>query len=437
MSKRSERTFSSRVPYVVGLGAVAALIFGLGSWAVNAQIDGAVIAPGRLVLNENRQAVQHLEGGIVEEVLVKEGDSVEQNELLVRLDPTDTVSLLAIVESRLFELIARRARLEAERDGADTIVFDPELLALQDEYPEFSKLIEGQTRLFVARRETLKQSESQLRNQQEQLNNQIVGIDAQMTASARQIELIDKETVTQENLLERGLTQAARVLNLQRESARLSGLRGELMARRAQAMERHSEIDIELLRQKAQRREDAISTLRDLQINELESRERREALLAQLSRMEIRAPVAGVVYNLQVFGPRSVVTPADPLLFIVPQDRPLVIEAQVSLIDVDKITAGQEVSLRFPAFSMRDTPDLIGKVERISPDAFEDQAQGQAYFRVEISLPQSEMDRLQPDQVLIPGMTVDAFIRTGEHTPFAYLTEPLVTYLSRAMRESN
>jgi len=437
MSAQPKRMFSSRLPYMVGLGAVALLVFGLGGWAVKAQIDGAVIAPGQIVVDRNRQAVQHLEGGIVQEVLIQEGDSVAEDEVLIRLDPTETLSELAIVESRLYELMARRGRLEAERDGADTITFDPMLVAESATNPEVADLIEGQRRLFEARRETLKQNQSQLRNQQEQLQNQIEGIDAQMEASARQIALIGEETVTQESLLERGLTQATRVLNLQREDARLSGLRGELVARRAQAMERYAEIDIELLGQQAQRREDAIAMLRDIQVSELENRERRETLLTRLDRMEIRAPVAGTVYNLQVFGPRSVVSPADPLLFIVPQDRPLVIEARVNLIDVDKVASQQEVSLRFQAFNMRDTPDLMGQVTRISPDAFEDQASGRSYYRVEIALPQTEVDKLEPDQVLIPGMPVDAFIRTGEHTPFAYLTEPLVHYLSRAMRESS
>lgn len=437
MSARPKRMFSSRLPHVVGLGAVALLVFGLGGWAVNAQIDGAVIAPGQIVVDRNRQAVQHRDGGIVEAVLIREGDSVAEDEVLIRLDRTETLSELAIVESRLYELMARRGRLEAERDGADDIVFDPDLLAMSATNPQVSELIEGQVQLFEARRETLEQSASQMRNQQEQLRNQIEGIDAQMAASARQIALIGEETVTQQSLLDRGLTQTSRVLNLQREDARLSGLRGELVARRAQAMERYAEIDIELLGQKAQRREDAITALRDIQVNELENRERRETLMNRLDRMEIRAPVAGIVYDLRVFGPRSVVTPAEPLLFIVPQDRPLVIEARVNLIDVDKIASQQEVTLRFQAFNMRDTPDLMGQVTRISPDAFEDQASGRSYYRVEIALPPTELDKLGPDQILIPGMPVDAFIRTGEHTPFTYLTEPLVNYLSRAMRESS
>ncbi len=435
MSARPEMAFSSRMPMVVGLGAVSLLVFGLGGWALSAQIDGAVIAPGQIVVDQNRQAIQHLDGGIVEAVLVQEGDTVAADQLLIRLDPTIAQSELAIVENRLYELIARRNRIEAERDETDSIDFDPELVALSETDPKVKALIEGQARLFEARRDTVEQTAIQMRNQQAQLRNQIEGIDAQMTASARQITLITEETATQQSLLDQGLAQKSRVLTLQREDARLSGLQGELVARRAQAMERYAEIDIELLKLRTQRREDAITMLRDLQVNELESRERRESLLTQLQRMQIRAPVGGVVYDLKVFGPRSVVRPADPLLFIVPQDRPLVIQARVEPVDVDKIFVGQEVVLRFATFSMRDTPDLIGKVTRISPDAFTDPATGRSFYRTEVTLPKAEQDKLGPDQVLIPGMPVDCFIRTGEHTPFTYITEPLTRYLSRAMRE--
>lgn len=437
MSDVKKTMFSSRLPTVVGIGALALLVFGVGGWAVNAQIDGAVIAPGRIVVEQNRQAVQHLDGGIVENVLIKEGDTVRENDLLIRLDPTIAMSELAIIENRLFELMARSARIEAERDEAEKIVFDPELVALAATDPTVAGLIEGQTRLFEARRATVGNTLTQMRNQQAQLQKQIQGIDAQMAASARQIELIDTETSTQQGLLEKGLAQASRVLNLQREAARLSGLQGELIARRAQAMERFAEIDIELLKLQTQRHEDAIAMLRDLQVNKLENQERRDALLTRLERMQIRAPVGGVVYDLRVFGSQAVVRPADPLLFIVPQDRPLVISAEVKPADVDKINSGLDVVLRFPAFSMRNTPDLIGRVVRISPDAFTEASTGREFYRAEISLPQEELDKLGPDQRLMPGMTVDCFIRTGGHTPFAYLTEPLLYYFSRAMRETS
>ncbi|MGR3483575.1 HlyD family type I secretion periplasmic adaptor subunit [Salipiger marinus] len=438
MMGKSERNplFSVTLPALAGGLALVALVGGFGAWAASARIDGAVIAPGRIVVDRNRQAVQHLDGGMVAEVLVKEGDRIEAGALLVRLDPTLALSELAITESRLYELMARRGRMEAERDDAGAVVFDPDLLAAASA-PEVARLVEGQRGLFEARQDSLSKAVTQLENQQLQLQNQIGGIDAQMVALDRQLDLVGQEAAVQQGLLDRGLAQSSRVLNLQREEARLAGLRGELVARRAEAMERIAEIGIELLQLQTQRREEAITTLRDLEISEMETRERRAALKTQLDRMLIRAPVAGVAYDLRLFGAQSVVRPADPLLYIVPQDRPLVIEAQVDPIDVTRVHPGQQVVVRVQAFDMRNTPDLLGQVMLVSPDAFTDATTGRPYYRVEVELPKAELSKLTPDQVLIPGMPVDSFIRTGEHTPLAYLTAPLTRYLDRAMRDDS
>ncbi|HBM57918.1 HlyD family type I secretion periplasmic adaptor subunit [Salipiger marinus] len=438
MMGKSDRNplFSVTLPALAGGLALVALVGGFGAWAASARIDGAVIAPGRIVVDRNRQAVQHLDGGMVAEVLVKEGDRIEAGALLVRLDPTLALSELAITESRLYELMARRGRMEAERDDAGAVVFDPDLLAAASA-PEVARLVEGQRGLFEARQDSLSKAVTQLENQQLQLQNQIGGIDAQMVALDRQLDLVGQEAAVQQGLLDRGLAQSSRVLNLQREEARLAGLRGELVARRAEAMERIAEIGIELLQLQTQRREEAITTLRDLEISEMETRERRAALKTQLDRMLIRAPVAGVAYDLRLFGAQSVVRPADPLLYIVPQDRPLVIEAQVDPIDVTRVHPGQQVVVRVQAFDMRNTPDLLGQVMLVSPDAFTDATTGRPYYRVEVELPKTELSKLTPDQVLIPGMPVDSFIRTGEHTPLAYLTAPLTRYLDRAMRDDS
>ena len=438
MMGKSDRNplFSVTLPALAGGLALVALVGGFGAWAASARIDGAVIAPGRIVVDRNRQAVQHLDGGMVAEVLVKEGDRIEAGALLVRLDPTLALSELAITESRLYELMARRGRMEAERDDAGAVVFDPDLLAAASA-PEVARLVEGQRGLFEARQDSLSKAVTQLENQQLQLQNQIGGIDAQMVALDRQLDLVGQEAAVQQGLLDRGLAQSSRVLNLQREEARLAGLRGELVARRAEAMERIAEIGIELLQLQTQRREEAITTLRDLEISEMETRERRAALRTQLDRMLIRAPVAGVAYDLRLFGAQSVVRPADPLLYIVPQDRPLVIEAQVDPIDVTRVHPGQQVVVRVQAFDMRNTPDLLGQVMLVSPDAFTDATTGRPYYRVEVELPKTELSKLTPDQVLIPGMPVDSFIRTGEHTPLAYLTAPLTRYLDRAMRDDS
>jgi HlyD family secretion protein len=185
----------------------------------------------------------------------------------------------------------------------------------------------------------------------------------------------------------------------------------------------------------ARRREEAITRLRDLQFNESEMAERRNALIERLDRMEIRAPVSGIVYDMRVFGRKSVIRPADPVLYLVPQDRPLIIEARVSPINVDEVYPNQEVVLRIAAFDMRNTPDMFGSVTRISPDSFVDQQTGASFYRVEIQLPEEELTKLPEGEVLIPGMPVDAFIRTKDRTPLAYLLSPLTQYFDKAFRD--
>ena len=226
------------------------------------------------------------------------------------------------------------------------------------------------------------------------------------------------------------------MLSLQREQARLSGTVGELTAQKAQAEGRITELDIEILKLGTRRREEAITTLRDLQFRERELAEQRRAIQERLSRMEIRAPVSGVIYGLTVFAPRSVIRPADPVMFIVPQDRPLVIAAQVEPIHIDQLFLEQEVSLRFSSLDQQTTPELFGRVVQISADAFEDEASRVRYYRAEIVLNEGEATRLPEGSVLIPGMPVEAFIRTEDRTPLAYLVKPFADYFAKAFRES-
>lgn len=431
-----KREISSIFPKLVGFGSVAVLLGGFGFWASTAVIDGAVLASGQLLVDHNRQAVQHPVGGVVEEILVSEGDIVKRGAVLVRLDPTLTLSELAIVEGQLFELMARRGRLEAERDERSTITFDPFLLERAAESPDVLALIEGQRRLFEARADSLEKSLNQLENQRGSLEIQIEGIDAQMDASMRQLSLVVEEVETQEFLLDKGLAQNARLLNLQREEARLEGMRGGLTADRAQATQQISELKVQELRLLSQRHEDAITVLRDLHFNELEVAERRRSLNIQLERMNVKSPVSGVIYDVKLLGERSVIRPADTVMFIVPQDQPLIVVGEIDPVDVDKIYSDQSVIMRFSTFDMRSTPDLFGQVSLISPDAFIDPSSGRSFYRAEITLPKSEVEKLSEDQQLIPGMPVELFMRTGEYSPIEYLMSPLSMFFQKALRDS-
>lgn len=427
--------FSVRFPLLLGGATLLILLVGFGSWSTLTRIAGAVVAAGQLEVERNRQVVQHPEGGVVEAVLVAEGQHVEAGDVLVRLAPEALRSDMAIVEGQLFELMARRARLEAERDGLDTLHPAPLLTEMVLQQPEVAELLSGQTRLLAARRAAQDQQISQVHERVLQVNSQIAGITAQSNALDIQLNLIAQELATQRVLLGKGLSQVARVQALQREEARLRGTIGELTAQRAQAEGRITEIELDLLKLDTERQESAITTLRDLRYREMELAERRRALAARLAKLDIKAPVAGVVYDLSVFAPQSVLRAAEPLLYLVPQDRPLVIAAQVDPIHIDALHLGQEVLLRFPAFDRHTTPELAGYLTRISADAFRDDATGRTYFRVEIRLDEAALATLPAGLTLLPGMPVEAYLRTEDRTPLAYLVKPLTDYFAKAMRE--
>ncbi|WP_420568659.1 HlyD family type I secretion periplasmic adaptor subunit [Thalassovita sp.] len=435
MSRDVNSRFPVTGPMTVGLLALMLLVGVFGGWASFTNIAGAVVASGLVEVDQNRQVVQHPDGGVITEILVDEGDFVEPNQLLIRLDPSELDSELKIVEGQLFELMARRGRLEAERDGREIAEFDPLLLEIAAKDSNIAAQIEGQQRLLAARSASVAKEIEQLQKRRSQIMNQIDGVDAQRSALRDQLALIDQELASQQALLDKGLAQASRVLSLQRERSRLSGEVGELTASRAQSEGRITEIEIEILKLGTKRREDAITTLRDLEYRELESAEKRRAILQRLDRLDIRAPVSGIVYGMQFFTPRSVIRAADPVLFLVPQDRPLVIAAQVSPIHVDQLFVGQDVTLRFSTFDQRATPELFGKVAQVSADAFVDEASRASFYRVEIDVNEGELDRLPDGSTLLPGMPVDAFIRTRDRTPLAYLVKPLSDYFTKAFRE--
>ena len=432
----TERTWSARRPMMVGLVGLFLLVGGFGTWAVMSSIAGAVVASGRIEVDQNRQVVQHLDGGIVSEILVEEGDTVVEGAILLRLDANQLRSQLVITEGQLFELTARRGRLEAERDDVADISFDVELIELANTRSEVEEFIAGQKRLFFARRESIERETEQLEKRRAQIRDQIKGIKAQQESMVLQLELIGEELANQQTLLDRGLAQAGTVLNLRRTSADLQGSLGELIATEAQAEGRITETEIEILKLGTRQREEAITRLRDLRYQELELAETRRSLLERLERLDIKAPVSGIVYGLQVHTPRSVIRPAEPVLYLVPQDRPLVVAAQVLPINIDEIYVGQSVTLRFSALDQRQTPELFGTVMQISADAFEDEASRQSYYRAEIELNEGEVNKLPEGIVLIPGMPVESYIRTADHSPLSYLVKPLTDYFNKAFRES-
>ncbi|TKW67274.1 MAG: HlyD family type I secretion periplasmic adaptor subunit [Paracoccus denitrificans] len=432
---RSSPEWSPRRPIVMGLVAIAILFAGFGAWAFGTRIAGAVVAPGQIEVEQQRQVVQHPDGGVVEDILVREGASVTAGQVLIQLDGSLLRSELAIVEGQYFEILARRGRLEAERDEQSEITFPVALEQPATRNGMLTDMMAGQRSLFATRRDTLQQSLDQLTTQSQQVGAQIAGIDAQQAALEIQRELIAQELRDQRALLDKGLAQAPRVLALEREAASIDGRIGEMQASKAQAETRQTEISITLLQKKSERREQAETELRDLGYRELELAERRNSLIEQLSRLDITAPVAGVVYQMQVTTPRSVVRAAEPILFIVPQDRPLVIAARIATIHIDEIHPGQDVKLRFAAFNARTTPEIDGLLNRVSADAILDEATNTPFYKAEVTIPAEERAKLG-ELALIPGMPVEVYIQTGERSPAAYLLKPFTDYFARSFRES-
>ncbi|CAM3394931.1 HlyD family type I secretion periplasmic adaptor subunit [Paracoccus nototheniae] len=424
-----------RGPILAGVIAVLVLLGGFAVWATMTRISGAVVATGQVEVEQQRQVVQHPDGGVVQSIAVSEGTLVAAGDLLLSLDGTLLRTEHTIVEGQYFEILARRGRLEAERAAATDITFPAELLMAAEAKPALADLVEGQTSLFLTRLDTLRQSLDQLAKQSDQIDSEVDGIDAQIAALGTQRGLIGRELTDQQSLLDRGLAQASRVSALEREAARIDGEMGSLQAGRASAAIRQTELEIQRLRLAAERREQAETELRDLGYRELELAERRRSLFEQLDRLEIRAPVSGLVYNMQVTTPRSVIRPADPLLYLIPQDRPLVIGARIATINIDEVLLGQPVVLRFSAFSSRTTPEIDGRLDRISADAMMDEATRTPYYRAEVSIPPEELEKLG-SLALVPGMPVEVYIQTGDRSPMGYLVKPLADYFNRAFRES-
>lgn len=424
----------ARGPILLGAATLGFLLGGFGLWSVTTTIAGAIVAPGRIEVEQNRQVVQHPDGGVVAAILVAEGDRVQAGDILLRLDGTLLESERAIIAGQLSETQARRARLEAERDGLSEMTVPDALRRAAEQDPAVAEQVEGQQRLFTARAETQARTTEQLEKRKAQTLSQIDGIRAQSLALNEQLALIGRELADQRALLDKGLAQAPRVLALEREAARLSGQVGELAASLAQAEGRITELDLEILRLAATRREEASTQLRDIGTTELQLVQRLRALTEQIARLEIRAPASGTVLGLQVTTPRAVIRPADPVAFIIPQDRPLVIASQISPIQVDEVFVGQPVKLIFPAFDSRSTPELNGTIALVSADALTDSTTNAPYYRAEIALSAEEAARL--GHTLLPGMPVEAFIQTAPRTPLAYLVKPFTDYFTRAFRES-
>jgi membrane fusion protein, type I secretion system len=424
---------SIRLHLVIGLAVVVILAGGLGGWASTAQISGALIAPGSVVVESNVKKVQHPTGGVVGELRARDGDLVKAGDVVVRLDDTVTKASLAIVTKNLDGLWARAARLEAEQRGLDSIVF-PQALLSRAEDPDVKTVIASESKLFEVRVTGRAGQKAQLRERVTQLNEEIGGLTAQEKAKDKEIALVEKELVGVRSLYEQHLVQISRLTVLERDAARLAGERAQYIAARAQAKGKITETELQIIQVDKDMVSEVSKDLRETNDKIGEFVERKVTAEDQLRRVDIRAPQDGMVLQSTVHTVGGVITAGDAIMMIVPQAEDLSVEAKVNPQDIDKLQIGQKTLLRLSAFNQRTTPELNGVVTRVSPDVTTEQRTGQSYYTIRVSLPPGEVARLG-DVRLIPGMPVEAFVQTGDRTMLSYLIKPLSDQLMRTFRE--
>ena len=464
---RPKQTFAARRPLLLGFLTLLVLGGGLFGWGTFATLSGAVIVGGQIEVETRDQVVEHVDGGTVGEIVVRDGDRVEAGDVLIRFDDTLLRSEEAVLQAEYAEAMARRNRLEAEFRDAGDIAWAEPLAALAEADATVRAILDGQQRLFEARRASRASQAAQLRERIGQMREQIVGLQAQQEAVRRQSGFIAQELAAQRTLSERGLTDLPKLLSLEREAARLDGQAGDVAARVAETRGRIAEVEVQILQIDTQRIEEAEGQAREVQARENEVRERLTGVRSRLGRLEVRAPVAGEVVGMQVFALHEVVRPGEPILHLVPAEARLVVLARLEPIYVDQVYAGQTAVLRFSAFPSRTTPSFAGHVVRVSADAVQDQQTGLPWYEVELAigsalepqtgttawlaaavewlrgafpwLPQPLAQAAAPvevrDLALTPGMPVEVHIRTGARSPLSYLAKPLTDYFSRSLRE--
>ena len=418
---------------VMGLLTIVFSFGVLGIWAALAPIAKAVIANGTVKVDSNRKKLQHLEGGTVDEILVKDGDRVKKGDILIKLDQIRAKASYAIIQTSYQSEQVRLARLLAERDHQDKIEF-PEGLIEAAKSPEVYKLIDGQKRIFAARKNTLEGSISILEQQISQLKEKLQGIRSQISAKRRQLSLLNEELDAVKKLFDKHYIDKPRILALQRESSRLKGELGSLVSELAETAEAVSEKRQEILQRKNDFNQAVVDELREVQTKILDLRERLEATSHVLNNIEIRSPTDGIIVSMAVFSKGEVIAPGSTILEIVPINDNLSIEAKVNTTEIDNLMIGQEADVRFTAFDSKTTPVLSGEVAYISADVLEDERTGQSYFNVKVMVNDQELEKLE-GQPLHPGMPAEVIIKIGERTVLEYLTQPLTNALARAWHE--
>ena len=423
-----------RRPLAMGLVAVLLLLGVLGVWSVRARIAGAVIGQGVIEVSSTMTAVQHPIGGVVAEILLRDGDPVQAGAVVLRLDDRQLRSDLTVVESDLYEALANIARLEAAIEGRTEMILHP-VLAEAATLPDIATLLDRQRRQLTAYYMANLAEEGLLDEQVSQVGAQIEGVEAQLAAKSDEAALVSQELVKARDLNAKGLIKFSELLSLEKAEVVIRGESGRLTAQIAELRGKIAEIDLKRHSVAPDAAAALVTELTRLRPERTRFLERRASILDGLTKLDIRAPVSGRIYESKVLGLRSVVVAASPLMMIVPDDVPVQANIRVFATDIDQIYPGQEASLKFKAFNGRQIPIILGQVAQVSADSFLDQRTQKTYYEVKVSLLPDELAKLGA-QDLIPGMPVEAFMSTESRTPLNYVLRPILFYFDRAFRDA-
>lgn len=428
--KPQDATFSMKGRVVAGSVFAILLVAGIGGWAATAKLSGAVISTGTVLVDEHVKVVQHLDGGVIRAIEIREGQEVAQGQVLLTLDDLGIRTERSILLGQLAELVAREARLIAERDAGASIAFPADF---QDRFPDAALIARGEEQLFSSNLRNRQSQREQLDLQVAQLREEIGGLELQGAAVAEELTLVREERTRMGSLADKGLIETTRINSTDREIARMSGSQGEITAGIARAEARISEIELQILSIDDVAYTEAQRELRTIEARIAELDDRLHEVEERLARTEIRSPVAGTVNELSVTTLGGVITPAERLLTIVPKDADLKIEFRVATKDIDQIHVGQAAKLRFSAFNQRTTPEVEAIVSRVSAAATSDPQTGQSFYLAEADMT-GDLSVLG-ERTLVPGMPVEVFVQTAEQIAIAYFAKPFTDQITRAFRE--
>ncbi len=423
----------SHGPIIFGMWSFL-IIFGFfGFWSAVAPLSSAAVSSGQVILDSNRKTIQHLEGGIIKEILVKEGSLVKEGDIIIKLDETAAKAKLDQLKSQYYSELAAQGRLLAERDNKPTIAFSDELLTQKDN-PVVRDNVDSQTRLFEARRKSIDGQIDVLKQKIEQSKQEIVGLEAQAKSARSQMDLLQQEISVVRKLLKEGNAMRPRLLALERQSADLNGQRGEHLAMVSRSQQNIGESEIQMINIKNKFVNDVMSDLKDTQVRVSDLQERIRASQDTFARINILSPITGTITGLKVHTLGGVISPSEKLMDIVPVNDELIIESKVQVQDIDQVHAGLLARVRLTAYKMRYVPMVEGEVKYISADRFTDEKTGAPYYLARVHIPKKSLDDL-PNVKLYPGMPADVLIVTGDRTLLSYLFSPIRDSFSKALRE--